>query len=69
MNYLSTWITPDEKHWFPKTFPNVNHTVFVEITTIIHLNIPLPPPSPIYHSNYLRVLKFHWLGVYSVVHI
>ena len=26
MNYLSTWITPNEKHWFPKTFPNVNHS-------------------------------------------
>ena len=52
MNYLSTWITPNEKHWFPKTVPNVNHTVFVEIATIIHLtstsitNVPLKlPPS------------------------
>ena len=59
MNYLSTWITPNEKHWFPQTFPNDNHTVSVEITTIIHLNIPLPPTSPMCHSNYPRVLKFH----------
>ena len=43
MNYLSTWIPPNEKHWFPQTFPSVNHTVSVEITTIFHLNIPLPP--------------------------
>ena len=41
MDYLSTWITPNEKHWFPQTFPSDNHTVYVEITTIIHLNIPL----------------------------
>ena len=26
MNYLSTWITPNEKHWFPQTFPNDNHS-------------------------------------------
>ena len=54
MNYLSTWIPPNEKHWFPQTFPSVNHTVSVEITTIFHLNIPLPP-----QLNYPRVLKFH----------
>ena len=53
MNYLSTWITPNEKHWFPKTFPNVNHSFCgnhnyypSQYTTSTYItNVPLKLPQ------------------------